>query len=65
MIIVIVWDSLGVVYLNTAEVHKLDAFHHRRLRRIAGVKPSYGNRVSNVTVRDMLQAKPLRHTIIT
>ena len=56
--------SLETVWLNTAELNKLDAFHHKCLRRIAGVKASFYSRVSNQTVRDMLGAKPLRHTIL-
>ena len=52
------------VWLNAAELNKLDAFHHKCLRRIARVQPSFYSRVSNQAVRDMLGAKPLRHTIL-
>ena len=55
---------LGTVDLNAAEVRKLDAFHHRCLRRIDGVKPSYVSRVSNKTVRDTLRAKPLKQVLL-
>jgi len=56
---------LDTLYLNTAELRKLDAFHHRCLRRIAGVKPSYYSRVSNATVRNMLSAKPLKQVLLS
>ena len=52
------------VWLRAAELNKLDAFHHKCLRRIAGVQPSFYSRISNQTVRDMLRAKPLRQTIL-
>ena len=55
---------LDTLWLNTAEVHKLDAFHHRCLRRIAGVKPSYISRVSNAAIRNILQATTLHQTLL-
>ena len=56
--------SLEVVYLNAAKTRKLDAFHHKCLRRIAGIKPSYVSRVSKATVRNTLHAKPLAQTLL-
>ena len=50
---------LDTVALSSAELNKLEAFHQRCLRRIAGVQPSYYSRVSNFEVRAMLGSKPL------
>lgn len=50
--------SLETVYLNAAEVRKLDAFHHRCLRRICI------SRVSNEVVRATLHTKPLKHVLL-
>lgn len=55
---------LDSLWLNTAEVHKLEAFHHRCLRRIAGIKPSFISRVTNAAVRDMLQTNTLHQTLL-
>ena len=56
--------ALETLYLNAAEIRKLDAFHHRCLRRIAGVKPSFYSHVSNQSVRDSLQAEPLKQVLL-
>ena len=46
------------LFLNGAELRKLDAFHHRCLRRIVSIPPSYISRISNSDVRDRLETKP-------
>ena len=56
--------SLDVLYLNAVEIRKLGAFHHRCLQRIAEIPPSYVSRISNAVVRNTLQAKPLKHTLL-
>ena len=56
--------SLETVWLNKAEILKLDAFHHRCLRRIAGIPPSYISRISNETVRNTLQTLPLKNMLL-
>ena len=50
---------------KTAELRKLDAFHHRCLRRIAGIAPSYYSRVSNTSVWNMLEAKSLKQVLLS
>ena len=55
---------LDTLWLNKAEVGKLDAFHHRCLRRIAGIQPSYISRVSNEAVRASLRTQSLRNTLL-
>ena len=56
--------SLEVLHLSTAEIRKLDTFHHKCLRRIADIPPSYISRISNASVRECLHAKPLKHTLL-
>ena len=56
--------ALETVWLDTAGLRKLDAFHHRCLRRIAHVAPSYYSRISNEAVRDMLQANSLKPVLL-
>ena len=54
---------LDTVSLNVAEFNKLEAFHHRCLRKIAGIQPSYYSRVSNSDVRAALGSEPLIPTL--
>ena len=56
--------SLETVWLNKPELVKLDAFHHRCLRRIARIPSSYISRISNETVRKTLQTQPLKNTLL-
>ena len=41
---------LDTVWLTSVEMRKMEAFHHKCLRKIAGVLPSYYSRVSNADV---------------
>ena len=56
--------ALETLWLNKAELAKLDAFHHRCLRRIAGILSSYISRIPNQTVRTTLQTQPLKNTLL-
>ena len=42
-----------------AELNKLEAFHHRCLRKTTGIQPSYYSRVSNSDVRATLGSRTL------
>jgi len=55
---------LDTIWLNKAEIGKLEAFHHRCLRRVAGIQPSYISRVSNEAVRSALHTQPLKNKLL-
>ena len=55
---------LNIAWLHKGEIRKLDAFHHRCLRRIAGIQPSYWSRVSNADVLETLQCCPLSQILL-
>ena len=55
---------LEILWLNKAELNKLDAFQAYCLRKIAGIRHSYVSRVSNKTVRETLECKPLSHRLL-
>jgi hypothetical protein len=56
--------SLESAWLNVAERRKLNGFHARCLRKIAGVAPSFISRVSNETVLNKFDALPLSATLL-
>ena len=56
--------SLHTAWLNTVERRKLDAFHFRCLRRIAGIKPSYVSRVSNESVLQTTKQRRASNTLL-
>ena len=55
---------LDTEWLNEAERRKLDAFHARSLRQIAGIKASYYSRISNGVVRGVFGVTKLSHTLL-
>lgn len=56
--------GLSTAWLSQAERRKLDAFQARCLRRTAKVQHSYYSRISNQTVLEMCDAKPLSATLL-
>ena len=56
--------NLPSMWLNAAEVCKLDAFHVRCLRRMLRIQPSFYNRVSNQTVLTQARNCNLSQTLL-
>ena len=56
--------SLGSLCLNIAEKRRLDGFQNRCLRQIWGIKPSYISRVSNATVLQTSEQRPISEIIV-
>ena len=55
--------SLMTACLNLAERRRLDGFHNRCLRLVWGIQPALISRVSNSSVLQITQQKPLTHLL--
>ena len=53
--------GLATAVLGVAEKRRLNGFHNRCLRSIWGIKPSFISRVSNQSVLETTNQKPLTH----
>ena len=57
--------SLDSLWLLKADRSRLDAFHHKSLRRILGIPSAYISRVSNASVLQKASAIPLSQMLLS